>query len=180
MRAWLAVVAGVGVAFLGGVGVGRWSQPVKVVEVTRTKEVDGKVIVQEVVKQSAEHDKAATRTVTRWIPQPQKCGDSTPPPPPIVEQVQEAVTDHQAVSAEQARGAEKEYHLLDKDERKLTLRQAPAWHITGLVGLTLTNPREVRSGLVLTHDLGPVQVGAWGMYSASAGTAAGFALGVSF
>lgn len=178
MRAWLAVVAGICVAFLGGVGVGRWSQPVKVVEVTRTKEVAGKTIVQEVVKQAAEHDKAATRTVTRWIPQPQKCGDSAPPPPPIVEQVEEAVTDHQAVSGEKTRAATQEYHLLDKDERKLTLRPESHWHLTGLVGLTLTNPREVRSGLVLSHDLGPLQVGLWGMYGA--GAAAGFAVGVSF
>lgn len=177
MRACLAVIAGVGVAFLAGVGVGRWSQPVKVVEVTRTKEVQGKTIVQEVVKQAAEHDKAATRKVIRWIPQPQKCGDAAPPPPPIVEQVEEAVTDHQAVTGEKARSAEQDYHLLDKDERKLTLRPESHWHLTGLVGLTLT-AREVRSGLVLTHGLGPVQVGLWGMYGA--GMSAGFALGVSF
>lgn len=178
MRTWLAVVLAVGAAFLGGIGVGRWSQPVKVVEVTRTKEVQGKAVVQAVEKQAAEHDQGATRTIIRWIPQPQKCGDASPPPPPIVERIDETVTDHQAVEGERANAAERDYRLLDKDERKLTLRPASKWHITGIVGVNVTNPRVVNSGLVLTHDIGPFQLGAWGLYGA--GTTAGIALGVSF
>lgn len=177
MRTWLGVVAGIGAAFLAGIATGRWSQPVKVVEVTRTKEVQGKATVQTVVQEKVVHEKGATRKVVRWIPQPGKCpGDE--PAPPIVEQVEEAVTDRQEASRDAGKVASQEYHLLDKDERKLTLRPESHWRVTGLVGLTLTNPREVRSGLVLTHDLGPVQVGLWGMYGA--GWATGFALGVSF
>lgn len=179
MRTWLGAIAGVGVAFLGGIGVGRWSQPVKVVEVTRTKEVAGKTVVQVVEKQAAEHDKTATRKVIRWIPQPSKCGDATPPGPPIVEQVEEAVTDHQAVQGERAKSATQEYHLLEKDERKLTLRSEARWHAVGMLGIEDLHVRELRSGLLVSRDVGPAQVGVWGLYGAG-GVTLGLSLGANF